>query len=121
MSGVAEIRNHQIFRRIDGTAPCRRVSPRVRSVQVVPLLSWGVFLMLTVKRMFADEHVLVNQDGTYVVHFFRPEEAEEFLHHGKVILQDRFRFHLESELPDPQYLAWHYQQCAQMHMRGFFV
>lgn len=61
------------------------------------------------------------QDGTYIVHFFRPEEAEEFRHHGKVIPRERFRIHLETELPDPQYLAWHYQQCVQMHMRGFFV
>jgi len=60
-------------------------------------------------------------DSTLVVHFFAPSEPSEFAFHGKVIPRDRFRVHSEQELPDPRFLAWHYQQCVQLNIRGFYV
>ena len=55
------------------------------------------------------------------MHFFSPTTTQHYQHHGKVLPYARFRINNENELPDPRFLAWHYQQCVLTNVRGFHV
>ena len=52
-----------------------------------------------------------------IVHVFADVRAKEY--HGKVLRRDRFRIDDEIELPRRDFLAFHYRQCAVMHVRGY--
>ncbi|PWN86674.1 hypothetical protein FA10DRAFT_50613 [Acaromyces ingoldii] len=52
-----------------------------------------------------------------IVHVFADVRAKEY--HGKVLRRDRFRIDDEIELPRRDFLAFHYRQCALMHVRGY--
>jgi hypothetical protein len=59
------------------------------------------------------------QDGCYYVHVFVAKTLTRGLH-GKRLSRDQFRAE-ENEIPDPKLLSWHYQQCVQARIRGFWV
>lgn len=61
------------------------------------------------------------QDGSYIVHYFRPQDDKDEAFHGKIIPLTRFRINHRRELPDPKLLRWHYQQCVMMNIRAFEV
>lgn len=59
------------------------------------------------------------KDNVYYVHVFTAQDLIS-QYHGLAIPRSTFRtFGRDEDLPDPRLCAWHYAQCAQMHVRGF--
>lgn len=60
------------------------------------------------------------QEEDIFIHMFCPSDPDWKQYHGQVIKPDRFHT-TEAEKPDRRLLLFHYQQCAMMRFRGFWI
>lgn len=79
----------------------------------------GMLLESSLHRAYdRGDWALFPRSEDYVVHYFDHSIRDRRNLHGKVIPFTAFRGRPDQR-PHPKLLRWHYQQCVQMHFRGF--